>query len=975
MRRTNRLTLGVTAAAVLAATTAFAGSSTKSETDSTSKHFGQGPAYLTLGDLAVLHTQSNGSRIKPVDTFARLLIKQIYGREDIKILPREKDEPTRTWTALAALFDWPVRPEFWDQQEIILIDLFDYRGFKRRLLTESIKGDLKAIAAKSSTSAEDKAALEKLGGADEVSEADLNRLLARESLPEADRATLNRWADKLADGRKWISPADLEAAVVEVDGRRIGFLDWFGETFDRARDARQRGESYAMTPEEKKVAQVGERLLQYQGFRDHNPRAIADFDLLVVPRPVNQAYLKFTGNVIKTLLDETSRDKQPSALAMDAFHTLQSYLEDLKSIRNYVKDVRDGKQKLPGEDPKFDPGFTKWLQKKSSWVPLRIVMESDLDELASAGFPREKVEAFRKAYHDMEAAEKAAPGQAAKEPAEALVAAARALGEANNSEYPPAAEMARETHFNRFAPFSQAPWYYGSALVLLLISLGITSDRKSWLGKFDLALYSLGLTMFLTGILMEIYGFYLRVRISGWAPVTNMYETVIWVALVSSVLGLALELIYRRKYAATAAAGVAMLGTLLAANVPLLDPNIGPLTAVLRDNYWLTVHVLTIVSSYAAFSLAMGLGILAVGYYLSATYRRDVPYSELGMPLLAGLPLVALGSIGLLMSSQGWASGVLSNTPGYFLTAGLTGLGGILTIVGLFGLLGELANRHSTPAMMVGLAIFVCGLAGVFSAMQTTPPEWWPSQIPVTFPPGIVAIVGFGLVVMSLLGAQSRASLRAAEADLSSLDETAPQSRETETGDGDPDHVASASDYRHESRSAVATLSRPSVSEIRARAMATRPKLDPRGQAMQATAAQIKPLSNFIYRAMQVGVLLVAAGTILGGVWADVSWGRFWGWDPKEVWALITLLVYLVPLHGRFAGWVNTFGLVAASVACYMSVLMAWYGVNFVLGVGLHSYGFTDGGGQGVVVSSALGILAIVGAAAWRRSLGLKQPA
>ncbi len=112
---------------------------------------------------------------------------------------------------------------------------------------------------------------------------------------------------------------------------------------------------------------------------------------------------------------------------------------------------------------------------------------------------------------------------------------------------------------------------------------------------------------------------------------------------------------------------------------------------------------------------------------------------------------------------------------------------------------------------------------------------------------------------------------------------------------------------------------------------------------MQRTAAMVKPLSNFIYRAMQVGVLLIAAGTILGGVWADYSWGRFWGWDPKEVWALITLLVYLIPLHGRFAGWVSTFGLVAASVVCFLSVIMAWYGVNFVLGVGLHSYGFVEG--------------------------------
>jgi hypothetical protein len=109
---------------------------------------------------------------------------------------------------------------------------------------------------------------------------------------------------------------------------------------------------------------------------------------------------------------------------------------------------------------------------------------------------------------------------------------------------------------------------------------------------------------------------------------------------------------------------------------------------------------------------------------------------------------------------------------------------------------------------------------------------------------------------------------------------------------------------------------------------------------------------------------------MLGGFWADVSWGRFWGWDPKEVWALITLLVYLVPLHGRFAGWINTFYLVVASVVCSMSVIMAWYGVNFVLGVGLHSYGFVEGGGQGIVSAVCLGVMALPFAAAWRRYHG-----
>jgi ABC-type transport system involved in cytochrome c biogenesis permease subunit len=150
-------------------------------------------------------------------------------------------------------------------------------------------------------------------------------------------------------------------------------------------------------------------------------------------------------------------------------------------------------------------------------------------------------------------------------------------------------------------------------------------------------------------------------------------------------------------------------------------------------------------------------------------------------------------------------------------------------------------------------------------------------------------------------------------------------------------------------------------------------KPDARGRAMQHTAAVVKPLSNFIYRTMQVGVLLIAAGTILGGVWADYSWGRFWGWDPKEVWALITLLVYLIPLHGRFAGWVSSFGLVVSSVLCFLSVIMAWYGVNFVLGVGLHSYGFVEGGSQGSMSVIIAGVMAVPFAAAWRRYLGQRR--
>jgi cytochrome c biogenesis factor len=103
-------------------------------------------------------------------------------------------------------------------------------------------------------------------------------------------------------------------------------------------------------------------------------------------------------------------------------------------------------------------------------------------------------------------------------------------------------------------------------------------------------------------------------------------------------------------------------------------------------------------------------------------------------------------------------------------------------------------------------------------------------------------------------------------------------------------------------------------------------------------------MTNYLYRTLQIGVVLLAAGTVLGGVWANYSWGRFWGWDPKETWALIALLGYLTVLHGRFAGWLGPFGFAVASTIAFLGVLMAWYGVNFVLAAGLHSYGFGGGG-------------------------------
>ncbi len=102
--------------------------------------------------------------------------------------------------------------------------------------------------------------------------------------------------------------------------------------------------------------------------------------------------------------------------------------------------------------------------------------------------------------------------------------------------------------------------------------------------------------------------------------------------------------------------------------------------------------------------------------------------------------------------------------------------------------------------------------------------------------------------------------------------------------------------------------------------------------------------TDIIYTTLKWGTVLLAAGIILGGVWADYSWGRFWGWDPKETWSLIVLCLYMAILHGRYTSWIKNDRFVSVTAGAFLSVMMAWFGVNYILASGLHSYGFSEGG-------------------------------
>lgn len=111
-----------------------------------------------------------------------------------------------------------------------------------------------------------------------------------------------------------------------------------------------------------------------------------------------------------------------------------------------------------------------------------------------------------------------------------------------------------------------------------------------------------------------------------------------------------------------------------------------------------------------------------------------------------------------------------------------------------------------------------------------------------------------------------------------------------------------------------------------------------------STSSETRAQMEQIYTCMKVGVVLLATGIILGGIWADYSWGRFWGWDPKETWSLIVLLVYMAILHGRYSNWITPVRFAPLAAGAFMSVMMAWFGVNYILASGLHSYGFSEGG-------------------------------
>ncbi len=106
--------------------------------------------------------------------------------------------------------------------------------------------------------------------------------------------------------------------------------------------------------------------------------------------------------------------------------------------------------------------------------------------------------------------------------------------------------------------------------------------------------------------------------------------------------------------------------------------------------------------------------------------------------------------------------------------------------------------------------------------------------------------------------------------------------------------------------------------------------------------ALAEKLYELLYWYMHVGSIFLLAGILTGSVWAASSWGRYWGWDPKEVWSLVAFLAYMAILHLKVDKVIGTFGAAVISILAFQTILMTYLGVNYVLNAGMHSYGMGD---------------------------------
>ena len=131
-------------------------------------------------------------------------------------------------------------------------------------------------------------------------------------------------------------------------------------------------------------------------------------------------------------------------------------------------------------------------------------------------------------------------------------------------------------------------------------------------------------------------------------------------------------------------------------------------------------------------------------------------------------------------------------------------------------------------------------------------------------------------------------------------------------------------------------------------------------------SAHLKSIYDNLFGVTLIALFFTLFGTILGGIWADQSWGRFWGWDPKENGALLIVLWQLMMVHMRLSGLAKPDSFALGMVLNNIVVIMAWFGVN-LLSIGLHSYGFASGIAVNIIIFTLVEIITGFGTYYWAR--------
>ncbi len=888
----------------------------------------------------------DAGRMMPLDTFARELVRRICGRERprlslVESLPGEDlsrpeyaearvllpDDRPRTFEPYELLFSWLVESERWERVPFLVGEHHELREKILSLPRENLQG--RPIKYVSPLQVEQSEGLqrwkdflrrrqeaEQSGQRLEISGVDRKahelidaynawrELTFRPQEHLGERSLLHRRLAQLHD--VWMATPEALGKILEAERESRDAFHEFQKAFVSLRE----GLGQKPVPVRKLETEAARLRKAAQTMANW----CEDYQLHLRrnPPPIPGEQQRQLESFLAALV---SRTRDLTRLAYE----VQSALFDNTPVASQAVSVGGALRLVPSLNPFALEENRTPEENPQPWLTWQMVLNASEETLAE--YPAEPLAAVRKAFQEVSRAylDRSQPERAERFSAamEEFVGAVRQLGEAIGplreklpvrkcdrsallaTQYPPPGAVDLEVHYNEVDPFRWAWITYLAGAVLFALSFGVI--RKP---MFAVAM---GVLCLAQGFIL--YGLVLRWRITGWVPLTNMFETVVFVALAVAALGLGLAL-------------WPLLGSGLRVAWqwtawPILVRSSAVPAAVFSESAWKWCRWL---------SAGPRLVLMVVVFYV----LTQVHYGEAeGYTVVALLPRVerggALTANDLVAWLAGW--GLLLCSMWYVPRAILAGLWSLGTIPWTWRRLGvREAFQEVLHRKVYAFSGAVVGLVAALLAYYAPAPILDKSISPLR--PVLRDNFWLTAHVLTITASYGAGALALALGDLALFHYLFGKYQEfpgTESGE----------------------QSQPDSSAAQQASPRPRRRREP---------AVCEHLSTFIYRAVQVAVLLLAAGTLLGALWADVAWGRFWGWDAKEVWALISLLVYLAILHGRYVGLFGNFGLAAFSVIGATSILMAWYGVNYVLGVGLHSYGRGTGG---------LGVVLAVVAANW----------